>query len=567
MKNNGIPRVIKLSSTREKIINPKRNNEKAPKIAEIINKKRFKLATDILDLPLQFYDPDLEPTSLLLPKPEFAPQVLKRWCEHFYREDPIVAQCIDMHTQLPLSKLRLGTPKLPPDATEEQEELAKQVKEFFDDMLAELDFDRQLLNIAHQYWLLGNCFPYIVWNKDKKRWSKISCLDMENLEVIHIPFVDEFIIKWKIPKDFLELKRQAEMLGMTNPEYLESVEELFSKLPESIREKLNEILEGRSSEDFVVLNTNPFKEEDTVFHLAYMKKNYDAYGTPLIFRVLKLLILKDQLIKAHHAIASRNMEPINLIWGEDLGEEDLIDLRLQVEQAMQSPDYAVITNYEVHWDLITGNDRMTDLTRDFEFINDQIMIGMGMNATVLSGEGTYSNTYITQAIINERYARFREVFTDWIQKLFLAVAKANDFYIRIEQPTEESSEDVEKGEDPEAKEKKWWLIPEVRWTRTYITGDRDNKSFMQSLYSDGKLDLETYLSFFDLDGKEIKERVEEEIRSGFAMLPELVRNIASEVGRDLAPYFKKMMLEKFDIPKEIIEQVEKEQAEGGGGRW
>src|SRR4051812_29160542 len=62
----------------------------------------------VLSGPSSFFPPQLPPD---FPGP---PQSLRKKGEiyrHFYNTDPIVGQSIDLHTELPLSKVRLATPK------------------------------------------------------------------------------------------------------------------------------------------------------------------------------------------------------------------------------------------------------------------------------------------------------------------------------------------------------------------------------------------------------------------------------------------------------------------------
>lgn len=528
---------------------------------------KAKNASDIMQVATDYYDPDLEPDSLLMPRMEVSPGLFKRWSDHFYREDPIVGQIIDMHSQLPLSKFELKMPELPPDATDEQQEFVSQVSESYSEMLDKLDFFKQLTNINHQLWLYNNVFPFVSWDDEKRRWCEVSCLSIDNIRVTHVPFVDEFIVQWIIPDELLKLKENADNPSSSGRTDLQDAfSDLVKRLPDGVRE----ILESKTTVDRdegVVLNTDPYAQEDCVFHLSMNKKNYDSFGVPIISRVMKLLFLKDKLIKAAGAVAERNMAPIHLVYGDDLGEEDILDLRIQVENALSSPDFAVVTNYQVNWDLITGNDRDVDFSRHFDWIDETMMTGLGINKAVLAGEGTYNNAYISQAIVNERYSFNRDVITDFVKDLLKPVAVANDYYLETEKAQEGDANKVEEGEDPEGKVKLLWLVPEIRWTRTNIVGDRDNKQFMQQAFQNGKLSYSTYMGFFDIDGRKEQEKIKADFESGFALMGELTRNLASELSRQLAPYYKELMIEKYEIPKEVVKKVDKAEEDGGRSRY
>ena len=41
--------------------------------------------------------------------------------------------------------------------------------------------------------------------------------------------------------------------------------------------------------------------------------------------------------------------PIRIVWAEDLNDNQIDNLREQIDLAMADPDHIIITNYEVHW--------------------------------------------------------------------------------------------------------------------------------------------------------------------------------------------------------------------------
>jgi hypothetical protein len=43
---------------------------------------------------------------------------------------------------------------------------------------------------------------------------------------------------------------------------------------------------------------------------------------------------------------------INIVWAEDLNNEDIENLREQVQHALTDPNYSIISNYEIHWERI-----------------------------------------------------------------------------------------------------------------------------------------------------------------------------------------------------------------------
>lgn len=52
---------------------------------------------------------------------------------------------------------------------------------------------------------------------------------------------------------------------------------------------------------------------------------------------------------------------------------------------MLSPDYSIVTNYDVNWNTIGAENRLIDLQREYETIENQIFAGFGVTRELLTG--------------------------------------------------------------------------------------------------------------------------------------------------------------------------------------
>lgn len=95
-----------------------------------------------------FYSPQL--STDFLEKPQNMRE-RRAWYRHFYHSNEFVAQAIDLHSQLPLSKVRLEKPKC------KNHEYSEYVYDFFLDMCNDVKLFKSLMEISHEYNLLGNC--------------------------------------------------------------------------------------------------------------------------------------------------------------------------------------------------------------------------------------------------------------------------------------------------------------------------------------------------------------------------------------------------------------------------
>src|SRR4051812_34777265 len=107
----------------------------------------------------QFFSPQLSTDFLELPQSLREKRELYR---HFYNTDPIVGQSIDLHTELPLSKVRLATPKPTacPEGFKDAHDYGNYILWFFTEMCDRIKLFQRLVTMVHHYWLDGSVFVF-----------------------------------------------------------------------------------------------------------------------------------------------------------------------------------------------------------------------------------------------------------------------------------------------------------------------------------------------------------------------------------------------------------------------
>jgi len=110
----------------------------------------------------QFFSPQLSTDFLELPQSLREKREIYR---HFYNTDPIVGQSIDLHTELPLSKVRLAIPKpiTCPKGFKDPHDYAEYILWFFTGMCKRIKLFQRLVTMVHHYWLDGGVF---CWAED-----------------------------------------------------------------------------------------------------------------------------------------------------------------------------------------------------------------------------------------------------------------------------------------------------------------------------------------------------------------------------------------------------------------
>ena len=81
-----------------------------------------------------------------------------------YDRDPIVGRAIDLHTELPLSKLILEKPKC------SVESFADFVFDWFQGWVNEVDLFGNLLHASREYWLIGDAFLFIEHHEELNKY-------------------------------------------------------------------------------------------------------------------------------------------------------------------------------------------------------------------------------------------------------------------------------------------------------------------------------------------------------------------------------------------------------------
>lgn len=516
------------------------------------------------------YSPHLSTDFLELPQ-NLTEQ--RSYYRHFYNNDPYVGQAIDLHTELPLSKIRLDMPRgSDPDRNQE-------IKKFFEDMCDRINLLDVLKDATREYYVIGEAFIFgeesEVEVPEEVKYKKVRKLDAETGELVEKKVkrenAEELVKAYKekhyegwnnlviLPPDQINI----ESFSFTENDSIslvpdgdtkeivnramqgdERASEMVLEIPKEVREYIQE---GRD----IPLDTDP-DQGSFVYHLARKKPSYQTHGTSLLQRCMRTLIYRDKLRQAQTSIASRAMTPKRVVWAEDLSEVQVEELRDQVDQALLDPDFSVITNYQVNWEEVGSNDRLLNLSSEYDMIKDRLFAGLGVTRSMLTGESSYSGQRINLEVINTRYLLYRESIQHYVEeKLFKPVAKKKGF--------------VEYDEFGN----KQYLYPRLTFTRLAVRDNRDTFDSLFNLYQKGSLSINYILELFNLDPQVVRDRIEQDIFTvSDATFNEAVRSILSEAGRNVVENsnFVEVFVE-YLAKSTQFDNLEYEKPEEEGGRY
>jgi hypothetical protein len=204
----------------------------------------------------EVYSPLWLNSNLNLPRDR---ATINAWCRSFFALNPFVHNAVSLHSTYPISKLSIKCPN-------------KDIEKFFNDMIEEIDLMNVCVQIAQEYWLLGEAFIYAEFDEGKGKWSRL-----------HIQNPDFMIVKRTVVA--------SEPIIMLRPdENLKKI--IFSNRPTDIEQKkqLNQhIIDSvRRGENIPLDNFH-------VSHLARRISPYEIRGTGLPVCVFRQLMLFDKL--------------------------------------------------------------------------------------------------------------------------------------------------------------------------------------------------------------------------------------------------------------------------------
>jgi len=482
-----------------------------------------------------FYSPELSTDFLELPQ-----SLHEAWNYYrfFYRTEPFVGQAIDLHTELPLSKIRISVPKA------KNRDLAVKATRFVEKWAERISLLRRLIYIVHDYHLIGEVFVWsedtspempddimyemvreltaegelreqkreredaneraVKWlSKNYKGWTAIRVLPPEQVRMESFNFTDEKIFAL-IPdsktKDIIQRAQQGDR----------EAHRIVKSMPV-------EVVAAVAGGKDIPLNTDP-EAGSFVHYMANKKSDYEARGHSILERCIRTLVFRDKLRQANTSIASRHMTPIRVVWGEDMDKTDVEDLREQVDVALQDPDYSIIANFQVNWEEMGSDQRLLDLSGEYDLTDRQLYAGLGVTEGLLSGESSYAGDRINLEVINTRYMLLRELLQEFVEKQWFRPMCSRMGFI----------EEDEDGDEVV-------ITPRLSFTRLALRDNNDTFDALFNLYQKGSLDVDVILELLNIDPVATREKLERDMWTvNDSTFNEVMRGIYSDVGRKIA---------------------------------
>ena len=364
----------------------------------------------------EVYSPLWLNSNLSLPRDR---ATINAWCRAFFALNPFVHNAISLHSTYPISKLNIKCAN-------------KEVEKFFNEMIEEIDLMNVCVQIAQEYWLLGEAFVYAELDETKGKWSRLLIQNPDNMVVKRTVVADEPAIYLRPDEN---LKR---IISSNKPQDIEE------------RKKINDYIVQT-----VKRNENILLPSLNISHIARRISPYEIRGSGLPVCIFRQLYLFDILRESKFAQAHGFINPLTLVKIGDADFKptlaDIENYRQIFESAQYDKDFKIFTHNGVDVQIVGRGQGIYDVSNDITQLVKEIYVGLMVPSVLMDGgsDTTYANGGVALDVLRQRYMQFRNMMSSWLRrKIFAPISHIQGFY------------NYKKRGDKSEKE---LIIPEVDW--------------------------------------------------------------------------------------------------------
>lgn len=363
----------------------------------------------------EVYSPLWLSSNLNLPRDR---ATINAWCRAFFALNPFVHNAVQLHSTYPISKLNIKCPN-------------KEVEKFFNDMIEEIDLMNICVQIAQEYWLLGEAFVHAELDANKGKWNRLMIQNPDYMIVKRTAIANEPIIMLKPDKNLQQICKS------NKPADIEQRKQLNQHIIDSVRRGENILLDNLH-----------------ITHLARKISPYEIRGTGLPVCIFRQLMLFDKLRESKYAQADNMINPLTLVKigteGADGLHPSFTDLeawRQVFEEAQYDKDFKIFTHPGVAVERVGYGQGIYDISGDITQLVKEIYVGLQVPPVLMDGgaDTTYANGGVALDVLRQRYMQFRNMLAIFLKrKIFAPISRIQGFYNTVDG-------------------KKQLIVPEIDW--------------------------------------------------------------------------------------------------------
>jgi len=397
-----------------------------------------------------------------------------------YKRDPVVGAAIDLYADFAWSEFELLGIDDP------------LIRDVYESMCDSVQLLAKLPDMSREFLITGKVVPHLIFDAKVGYWKYLVIHNPNWLKVVFIPFAGEE------PLIYLTLPDELKRLFSSSDPLIQ--ERIVSRIPANLRSLI-------MSSMFIPLdNVN-------VSYIARRTLASDFTGTSLLERIYRMLMYEDFLMNAALAVAQRQAVPLRLFklgdhekdWFPTKEDEEALAEMLAIAEA--DPLAALIFHTGIEVEYIGVSDRFWNISREWDFIENLKLIGLGVSKSFLVGESSFASAVAGLQTFVQKVAGLRLKFEmEWLYpKFFRPIAIMNEFYKRTHAEISHGIRVKEKHRE--------LIIPKIRWRRSLEpTQDTSILSIWRELHEKGLVSDRTLAAGaglnLDVERQNIREEME-----------------------------------------------------------
>ena len=486
---------------------------------------------------------------------------------------PLISRIVDLHTKLPLSTFRIQKPKHDIDIVQDY------VYDYFDRLVNTAKFKEELKSIIRERCIFGSGIARVeddfAFTKDTLINPDLSNLTLPQLDQDEIDKINEInnqynsdpeSVSWQDKKFVLEqylLKINKDYKGIKNfkaVSQLEVKEIMINKdidyliytLPASpnIRQALSNVTIGydndqdykeaidtlkslgyseaiirlnlnSESTDSIQIDTDAFNDDGAYMVVLSSGSNPESLEDSILNRVLEPAVRNMNAIRTANKLVKLSTKIDRLVSAPNASLAQLEQLQNDLVQMAEAPEGSLIAvNFEVNVDELKL-DIKDDLNLDdtIERTSKEITSALGIPDSIISGDGTYGDSFIKVELLSTEYVEFRNQLKSFIEdEIFKPIAIKKGF-ITLDQWGEPTP-----------------IIPSVRFDKFSIARGSEDMQLLRDLVSSNILPKRVILDQLGMNVEDVEQGLQ---REQLTYLNEKVQDSMNEnINEILTTYLK-----------------------------
>lgn len=460
---------------------------------------------------------------------------------------PLISRIVDLHTKLPLSTFRIQKPKHDIDIVQDY------VYDYFDRLVNTAKFKEELKSIIRERCIFGSGIARVeddfAFTKDTLINPDLSNLTLPQLDQDEIDKINEInnqynsdpdSVSWQDKKFVLEqylLKINKDYKGIKNfkaVSQLEVKEIMINKdidyliytLPASpnIRQALSNVTIGydndqdykeaietlkslgyseaiirlnlnSESTDAIQIDTDAFNDDGAYMVVLSSGSNPESLEDSILNRVLEPAVRNMNAIRTANKLVKLSTKIDRLVSAPNASSAQLEQLQNDLVQMAEAPEGSLIAvNFEVNVDELKL-DIKDDLNLDdtIERTSKEITSALGIPDSIISGDGTYGDSFIKVELLSTEYVEFRNQLKSFIEdEIFKPIAIKKGF-ITLDQWGEPTP-----------------IIPSVRFDKFSIARGSEDMQLLRDLVSSNILPKRVILDQLGMNVEDVEQGLQRE---------------------------------------------------------